>query len=148
MTIAPKVSVLLAVFNGECHLEGSLRSILNQSFADFELIVVDDGSTDGTAEILAAVGRADPRVVVVRQANRGLTASLIRAASLARGAYLARQDADDISPPERFRRQVDFLDAHPSIAAVGAWADIIDRSGAVIGALRPAAGPRAIKHGL
>ena len=148
MTGAPRVSVLLAVYNGDRHLEASLRSVLDQSFADFELIVVDDGSTDGTAEILAAIQRADSRVVVVRQPNRGLTASLIRAASMARAGYLARQDADDISPPERFRRQVEFLDAHPSIAAVGAWADIINESGAVIGALRPPAGPRAIEHGL
>src|SRR5207248_4935406 len=98
MTIAPQVSVLLAVYNGDRHLEESLRSVLNQSFADLELIVVDDGSTDRTAEILAAVQRVDPRVVVVRQENRGLTASLVRAVSVARGEYLARQDADDISP--------------------------------------------------
>lgn len=148
MTITPRVSVLLAVYNGERHLEESLRSVLNQRFTDFELIVVDDGSTDRTPGILGAAASADPRVVIVRQENRGLTASLIRAMTTARGEYLARQDADDISPPERFQRQVDYLDAHPSVAALGTWADVIDGSGAVVGVLKPASGARAIERGL
>ena len=146
--MAPSVSVILAVYNGERHLQDSLNSVLAQTFTDFELIVVDDGSTDRTMEILAAVERADPRIVVVRQENRGLTASLIRGVGLARGTYVARQDADDISKPERFERQVAHLDAHPAVAALGTSADVIDRSGTVVGALTTAYGAQAVKYGL
>ena len=144
----PKISVVLAVYNGERHLEDSLRSILSQSFADFELIVVDDGSTDGTPEILLALRRSDPRAVVVRQENRGLTASLVRGIGLSRGTYIARQDADDISMPGRFDRQIAYLDAHPSAAALGTSADVIDESGAIIGCLTAACGAQAVRRGL
>src|SRR5271170_1107899 len=124
--MTPRVSLVLAVYNGERHLPQSLESVLGQTFRDFELIVVDDGSTDRTPEILDGVARVDPRVVVVRQENRGLTASLIRGIGMARGTYVARQDADDVSKPERLGRQVAHLDAHPSIAALGTSADVID----------------------
>jgi glycosyltransferase involved in cell wall biosynthesis len=146
--MAPRVSVVLAVLNGERHLAGALRSVLTQSFADFELIAVDDGSTDGTSEILAASQRADSRVVVVRQQNRGLAASLNRGIELARGAYVARQDADDTSSPDRFDRQVTFLDQHPSIAAVGSSADVIDRSGLRVGDIRAVCGAPTVRQGL
>ncbi|MSO55883.1 MAG: glycosyltransferase [Acidobacteria bacterium] len=146
--ITPRISVVLAVYNGERHLEDSLGSILNQSVADFEFIIVDDGSTDGTPEILSALSRADPRAMVVRQENRGLAASLNRGIELARGAYVARQDADDISLTDRFERQAAYLDTHPSIAAVGSSADVIDRSGAVVGALTTARGAQAVRRGL
>ena len=146
--ITPRISVVLAVHNGERHLEESIRSVLAQSFDDFELIVVDDGSTDGTADILSTLQRADPRMVVVRQENRGLAASLNRGLALARGGYVARQDADDISLPDRFDRQVAHLEQHPSVAAIGSSADVIDRSGARVGALRAECGPIAVKRGL
>lgn len=139
---------MLAVYNGDRHLEASLRSIVDQSFRDFELIVVDDGSTDGTPEILSVFQRAEPRVVVIRQENRGLTASLTKGIGLARGAYIARQDADDISLAGRFARQITYLEAHPSVAAVGTSSDVIDRSGAVIGRLDAACGAPAVRRGL
>jgi glycosyltransferase involved in cell wall biosynthesis len=146
--ITPRISVVLAVRNGERHLEESVRSVLAQSFDDFELIVVDDGSTDGTAGIVAALQSADPRVVAVRQENQGLAASLNRGLALARAEYVARQDADDLSVPDRFARQIAFLEQHPSVAAVGSSADVIDRSGAVVGALRAERGAPAVKRGL
>ncbi len=142
------LSVVLAVHNGERHLEASVRSILTQTLPDFELIVVDDGSTDGTPEVLSALRRDDPRIVTVRQENSGLAASLNRGFELARGAYIARQDADDISLPHRFERQAAFLDAHPSIAAVGSSIDVIDRAGTVVGALNAVSGSRAVRRGL
>lgn len=144
----PKVSVVLAVYNGGRHLEASVRSILDQTFRDFELIIVDDGSTDGTPEMLLTRQRADQRVVLVRQDHRGLTLSLNRGIAVARGAYIARQDADDISRPERFERQVAYLEAHPSVAALGTAADVIDTSGAIVGALTTARGAVAVKRGL
>ena len=140
--------MVLSVFNGERHLERSLRSILDQTLADFELIVVDDGSTDGTPEILAGLQRDDSRAVVVRQENRGLTASLNRGMGAARGAYLARQDADDLSFGTRLERQSAYLDANPAVAAVGSAADVIDASGAVTGALTVAHGAHAARRAL
>ena len=139
---------MLAVHNGERHLDASVRSVLAQRFADFELIVIDDGSTDRTPALLSAWQRADPRIVTRRQENRGLAASLNLGIALARGVYLARQDADDVSMPERFERQAAFLDAHASVAAVGTAADVIDRSGAAAGALTPRCGAQAVRHGL
>lgn len=148
MSRPPALSVVLAVYNGARHLERSLQSVLSQSFADFELIVVDDGSTDATPAILAALTRADPRVIVLRQENRGLTASLNRGIALARGTYVARQDADDISKPERFARQIAYLETHPSVAALGTYAEVIDRSGMAVSRLAGACGAPAVTRGL
>lgn len=144
----PSVSVVLAVYNGERHLEASLRSILDQTFTDFEVIVVDDGSVDRTPEILSGMRRSDSRIGVIRQENRGLAASLNRGIALARGAYIARQDADDMSLPGRFERQVAYLQTHPSVAALGTGTDVIDESGAVVGALTVARGPQTVRRAL
>ena len=97
----PKASVVMSVYNGEPFLRQAVASILHQTFTDFEFIVVDDGSTDGTAEILSSYARADSRLCVVTQENRGLIKSLNRATGMARGEYIARMDADDISMPKR-----------------------------------------------
>jgi Glycosyl transferase family 2 len=121
----PPVSVVLPVYNGEAFLAEAIGSILGQSFRDFELIAIDDGSTDGSASILDAV--RDMRMRVIHQANAGLAASLNRGISLARGKYIARQDHDDLSLPMRFTRQVQFLEQNPDCALVGTRAEI--RSG-------------------
>jgi CTP:molybdopterin cytidylyltransferase MocA len=144
----PRISVVLAVRNGERHLEASLRSILGQSAGDFELIVVDDGSTDGTGAILVAIRQSDPRVVVIRQGPRGLTASLNRGLEAARGEYVARQDADDVSVSDRFARQAAHLDAHRALAAVGSAADVIDRHDRVVARLDVALGAEQVREGL
>ena len=127
MDTPPKVSVLLCVYNGAAHLRQALDSIFAQTLRDFELIAVDDGSTDTTPEILR--GCADPRLVVLTQPNLGLTHSLNRALGLARGEYIARQDADDISEPARLEKQAAFLDAHSDIALVGAGTRVVDEAG-------------------
>ncbi|WP_136513077.1 glycosyltransferase family 2 protein [Geomonas edaphica] len=123
---APVVSVVLPVYNGDRFLEESLQSILRQSFTDLELIVINDGSTDGTREILERYCDRDPRLRVWHQENRGLSRSLNVGLELARGRYLARQDADDVSLPERIAKQVAFLDAHPDYCMVGTWSHIIE----------------------
>jgi glycosyltransferase involved in cell wall biosynthesis len=148
VTHVPSISVVLSVYNGLPHLLAAVRSVLDQTLADFELIIVDDGSTDETPDVLADVQRVDPRVRVVRQENRGLTASLNTGLGLARGKYIARQDADDVSLSERFDRQVAFLDGHPSVAAVGSSADILNGRGARVGVLTAATGPEAVRDGL
>jgi glycosyltransferase involved in cell wall biosynthesis len=119
----PKVSVLLPAFNAQEYLPAAIDSILTQTFSDFELIVVNDGSTDATAQILARY--TDSRLRVIMQANAGLPVSLNRAIGLAQGTYLARQDADDISLPERLAKQVAYLDAHPQCGLLGTWAQIM-----------------------
>lgn len=117
---APRVTVLLPVYEGCEHLAAAIESILGQSFRDFELLVIDDGSSDGSADVVAACD--DPRIRCVRnERNLGVVASLNRGLELARGELVARMDADDTSLPQRLRRQVDFLDANPEIGACGAW---------------------------
>lgn len=118
----PLVSILLPVYNAEPYLAEAIDSLLAQTFTDFELIVVNDGSTDGSADVLARYN--DSRIRVLEQENRGLSLSLNRAIAEARGKYLARQDADDISYPERLARQVNFLERHPDYGLLGTWADI------------------------
>lgn len=121
------VSFVLPFFNGAGYLRQAIDSVLAQSFADLELIAVDDGSTDDSAAIVA--GYSDPRIVLLRQENHGLPATLNRGIAHARGRYVARQDHDDVSLPDRVAKQVAFLDAHPDIAMVGTWAAILDASG-------------------
>ena len=115
--MGPKVSVVMSVYNGERHLREAVDSILSQSLSDFEFIVVDDGSTDDTWEILTSY--ADPRMMLVRnQENVGLSRSLNRALEMAKGEYIARMDADDVSLPERLGEQVQFLDASQDVGLI------------------------------
>jgi glycosyl transferase family 2 len=115
---APAVTVLMGVYNNELFVREAIDSILAQSCRDFELLVVDDGSTDATAAILASYD--DRRLRVLRnERNVGLTRSLNRGLRVARGALIARQDADDMSSPERLARQVAFLESHPDVVVLG-----------------------------
>jgi hypothetical protein len=122
MKTAPDVSVILAVRNGGTDLPKAIGSILAQTFTNFELIAIDDGSADETGAYLDNL--SDPRVRVFHQAGAGLAASLNRGISLARGRYLARQDHDDLAAPSRIAKQVAFLDAHPDHALIGTRAEI------------------------
>jgi glycosyltransferase involved in cell wall biosynthesis len=118
----PTVSVVLSVRNGGSDLPRAIDTILNQSFTDFELIAINNGSTDGTGEFLEQI--ADPRVRVYHQEDQGLAAALNHGISLARGRYIARQDHDDWALPARIAQQVAFLDANPDYALVGTRAEI------------------------
>lgn len=130
MAKEPRVSVVMPVYNGERFLAAAVESILSQTFSDFEFIIVDDGSIDRTAEILATYAHRDSRVRVVRMTtNRGVTVALNNGIRLSRGELIARMDADDVSLPNRFERQVQYLAAHPDIAVVGSWFYPIDRDG-------------------
>lgn len=118
----PLVSILLPVYNGAPYLEDAIQSILSQTYSNFECIIIDDGSTDESSSIIEKI--RDPRIRVYNQANQGLAATLNRAIELAKGEYLARQDQDDISLPERFEKQIAFLESHPDYGMVGTWASI------------------------
>lgn len=124
----PPISVLLAVHNGAATLLASVRSVLTQTFRDFELLVIDDGSTDETPALLRSV--ADQRLRVLHnERNLGLTRSLNRGLREARGAWIARQDADDLSAPDRFARQWEHVQKHPRTALLGSCGWRIDTSG-------------------
>jgi glycosyltransferase involved in cell wall biosynthesis len=128
MAEIPRVSVVMAVRNGAPYPEQAVDSILTQTFTDFEFVLIDDGSTDSTPEVLQRYQAADPRVQVHHQENVGLTPSLNRGCARARGVYLARMDADDIAFRERLERQVEFLDRHPAVALLGSSVVRIDES--------------------
>jgi glycosyltransferase involved in cell wall biosynthesis len=117
----------MAVHNGARHLRAAIDSVLGQSLADLELIVIDDGSTDATGEILASHG--DPRMIVVRHDRRGQTQSLNHGIEIARAPYIARQDADDISRPERLEKQAAFLSQHDEVGVLGTGVTAIDNTG-------------------
>ena len=128
--MAPKVSVVMCVHNGERYLYEALESVLNQTFEDFEFIIVDDASADNTPAILKEYAAQDGRIRLMRNAhNLGLTRSLNKALRLAKGEYIARQDADDISLPQRLEKQVEFLNSNSRTAVVGSWTEVIDEYG-------------------
>ncbi len=125
----PRISVILPVYNGEAYLSEAIESILNQTFRDFEAIIIDDGSKDGSLAILEEIAARDPRVRVVSRENRGLVATLNQGIELARAPLIARMDADDISLPERFEKQVAYMDAHPECVALGTFVTFVDPRG-------------------
>ena len=134
----PAISVLMPVHNGEPFVAQAMESVLEQGFGDFELIVVDDGSQDATAALLADYAARDERVRVVRQpVAEGLTRSLNRSLALARGDLIARMDADDVCLPNRFEQQVEQLMRQPHLAAIGAAVEFIDHDGVRTGAWHP-----------
>ncbi len=129
MTPTPPLSVIMSVHNCARYLDAAINSIRTQTFADFEFLIVDDGSTDGSSAILDAHAQADPRIRIIRQANAGLINSLNRLLSEARAPLVARMDGDDIALPERFQCQLDWMRDNPGHGAVGSWAVYIDAQG-------------------
>lgn len=119
----------MPVFNAERFLQDSLQSVLSQSFRDYELIAVDDGSTDRSLAILREFLRSDHRIRVVSRPNTGLVGALNDGLDFATGEFVARMDADDISVPFRFQRQVDFLKTNPQFIAVSGAFCYVDDAG-------------------
>lgn len=116
----PRISVILPAYNATQYIEQAIESILNQTFADFELIILNDGSTDNTPEIIKRYADADKRIVFVdNKVNQGLIAVLNQGLDMARGEFIARMDSDDISLPQRFEKQVAYLEAHPDVGVLG-----------------------------
>ena len=114
----PKISVIMPAYNAEQYIGEAMDSILGQTFGDFEFIILNDCSTDGTEEIILSYD--DPRIVYLKNENNlGVAATLNRGLEMARGEYIARMDADDISLPQRFEKQIAYLDAHPEVAVLG-----------------------------
>ncbi|OGH66454.1 MAG: hypothetical protein A3B90_00390 [Candidatus Magasanikbacteria bacterium RIFCSPHIGHO2_02_FULL_41_13] len=129
-----EISVLMPVYNGDVFLRSALESILAQSFSDFEYIIIDDASTDKTADILEEYAAKDTRIRIFRnERNLGLTASLNLGISHCRGKYIARMDADDVAEAERFMSQYWFMEEHPDLVASGTAVRVIDEDGKLLG---------------
>lgn len=119
---SPKVSVIMPVYNAEDYLSQAIESILSQTLADFEFIIIDDGSTDDSLNIIKTY--SDPRIILIcNETNLKLIPTLNKGLDAARGQYIACMHADDISLPERLTRQVEFMDLNPSIGVCGTWAE-------------------------
>jgi GT2 family glycosyltransferase len=127
------VTVLVPAYNGEAYIGKAIESILSQSYRDFELLLIDDGSHDRTPEILAHYAAADPRVRILRHDNHGVGYTLNRGMREARGRYIAELGADDVALPGRLEKQVAFMDKHPDYVAVGGYLRIVDPDDRPIG---------------
>ena len=125
-----KVSVVMSVHNGEQYLRDSLESILHQTFRNFEFIIIDDGSTDNSWKLLTEYAHRDSRIVLIQNSkNIGLTKSLNKGLQCAKGKYIARQDADDISFPERLEKQVSYMESHQTVGLLATGIEYIDSEG-------------------
>ena len=131
MNREPKISVIMSVFNGSKFLADAIKSILNQTFKEFELIIVDDGSTDNSLNIIRSFESADSRIKVISKLNEGLAKSLNAAISASQGDFIARMDADDISYKNRLEKQYEYMQKNKSIDLCGCSMDIIDEHGNV-----------------
>lgn len=129
----PAASVLLAVLNGERWLQETLDALSAQTFGDFEIVAVDNGSTDGTPDILAAHASRDPRLRIDRWEERGVSAAVNRAHALSRAPLVARMDGDDVAAPTLLAREVAVMAREPDLVLLGVWAMLIDEEGREIG---------------
>lgn len=126
------ISVIMPIYNGELYLREAVESILSQSYTDFEIICIDDGSTDGTLDILNEYAAIDSRLIVISRENKGLIATLNEGIVRAKYNYIARMDADDISHVDRFKLQVEYLNSHSDVAVVGCAYEYINEGGSYI----------------
>jgi glycosyltransferase involved in cell wall biosynthesis len=140
----PTVSVVMGTYNAPSALAESIGSLLSQGFADVEFVIVNDGSPDPhTTEILARHSTLDPRLRVITKANEGLTRALVDGCAAARGEYIARQDADDVSLPGRLSAQVAFLEAHPEVVLCTCGTRVVAPAGERIEDVLPVADPES-----
>jgi glycosyltransferase involved in cell wall biosynthesis len=144
--MTPVISVIMPVRNGAGWLAEAVASVRSQEFGDFEFLIVDDGSDDGTAPMLSAFADADRRIRVLRQAPQGIVAALNNAIAAARTPLLARLDADDRAKPDRLGKQLAFMQAHAEIGLLGTCAEQIDATGAIIGRLAPPTDGARLAH--
>jgi glycosyltransferase involved in cell wall biosynthesis len=141
---SPVISVVMSVYNGQKYLCESIDSILNQTYENFEFIIINDGSEDNSLEMLLEYQTKDNRLLIVNQNNIGLTRSLNRAVKLAASEYIARQDADDISLPTRLKKQLNYMESHPEVAVIGCLGDVFSANGI----LRTTRDPKYSREGI
>ena len=131
-TPAPLVSVVMTVYNTAPYLVEALDSVLNQTFTDYEFVIIDDGSTDRCPEILAEYAARHPRIRYVSRPHRGIVGAANEGIELARGRYVARMDSDDISVPHRLATQVEYMEAHPECVLLGSRVMLMDPYGSPV----------------
>ena len=129
MATGSAISVIMSVYNGAPHIHASIQSILQQSFTNFELLVLNDGSTDSSSQILNGLAASDPRIRLIERENRGLVASLNELIAAAKSPLLARMDSDDIAMPDRLGLQFEYLAANPGIGIIGTNTHDLDENG-------------------
>lgn len=135
MSEAPKISVILPVYNGADYIAEAIQSVLEQSFESFEFIIINDGSSDNSEQIILSF--ADSRIVYIKNPiNLGLIKTLNKGVSLAKAEYIARMDADDVCEKNRFRKQYQFLNRHPDYLMCGSWVHTIDECGKITGRIK------------
>lgn len=145
MASTPKISVVMPACNVAAYVDQAVKSILNQTFKDFEFIIINDGSTDDTGSILDQYQRLDSRIQVHHCEPQGLAPALNYGCQRARGQYIARMDADDISLPRRLEKQLEYIGKHPEIGILGAWICKMDKNGSVTGTWCPPTNPKMLK---
>ena len=125
----PKISVLMPVYNAGLYLDEAINSILNQTFESFEFIIIDDGSTDNSIDVLERYAKNDPRVKIIKRGNRGISETRNELIGYAQAKYIAWMDADDVSMPERLASQYSYLSQHTGVVAIGVSTLLIDPDG-------------------
>lgn len=145
----PKVSVMMSVYNAQKYIKEAINSILSQTFNDFEFIIIDDSSTDNSLEIARQYAKKDRRIRLIRnKTNLGLTRSLNKAIKLARGNYIARQDADDFSEKNRLESQFNFLEENKDIFLCSSGFFIVDEQSRVMGPISKEMNSLEVKRNL
>jgi len=139
------IDIILPVYNGEDYISESIESILNQTFSHFNLIVINDGSTDNTKLILERLESADDRIQVINKDNEGLIATLNLGISLSRAKYLVRMDHDDILAPNKLEMQINYMKRHENIDVLGCNAALIDSLGEKVGSIKFPVTPLSVK---
>lgn len=147
MASTPKISVAMSAYNASAYLDEAVSSILRQTFHDFEFIIINNGSDDGTGAILDKYQKLDSRIRVYYHEQQGLAPALNYACELARGQYIALMDADDVSLPHRLARQTEFMENHPQIGIVGTWISNL-KNGLVTRNWCPSTSPKMLKWSL
>lgn len=143
---SPRISVAMSVYNGEKYVAEAVQSVLNQTYKDFELIIVDDGSTDKSVRIIESF--EDTRIRLIRQENRGLSAALNVCIKQAKGEYIARMDADDICQPDRFQLQLNYMEEHLDCVLLSSSIEYIDKDGSSLCTKKIATDDHIIKQNL
>ena len=136
MENSPLISLVMPVYNSSKYLKQSIKSILNQTVRDFELIIIDDGSVDNSWDIINEFKKVDKRIVALKQSNSGLVHTLNKAIGISKGKYLARLDADDVSHPKRFDKQLKWFQISSKRVLCGTFANIIDENNKRIGNIK------------
>ncbi|MCQ8847217.1 glycosyltransferase [Alteromonas stellipolaris] len=128
----PLISVVMPVYNAQNYILDALKSICDQTYQNLEIIVIDDGSTDSSKELIQSIADIDNRLKLISRENKGLISSLNEGIEVSKGQYIARMDADDLSHPERLSRQIDYLEKHPEVGVIFSGIEYIDEYGKII----------------